>query len=175
MIVVPHGAAHADFYNLSGRYECLEKADAVCYDTTPTLPDPRAWQSETAAEEAVRPPDPAAKARAAKAVAMHLDAYQDVVERVQARKATEGDIALLRTRAKTGDASALELLAWCEYMGIGIKPDAVRAYLLYGEAAEAGATKAKANQRLLFGRVLTQDERQKVLDYQNGRIALELP
>ncbi|MBV8653333.1 MAG: sel1 repeat family protein [Alphaproteobacteria bacterium] len=171
------GSARADFYDLTGRYECLGKADAVCYDTTPTLPDPRAWQSETAAEQTIRLLDPVPKgAKGAKPPPpVQANNYQDTIDRIQARKATEGDIELLRNRARTGDHSALELLAWCEYMGVGTKQDVVRAYLLYGEAAEAGSPGAKANQQLLFGRVLTQDQRQKVLDFQNGRLALDLP
>ncbi len=178
--VVSIGTARADFYDLTGRYECLDKADAVCYDTTPTLPDPRAWQSETAAEQTVVLAQPAPKPpkggkNAKPAAPAHVNNYQDTIDRIQAKKATAGDIELLRNRARTGDASALELLAWCEYLGVGTQPDAVRAYLLYGEAAAAGAPMAKANQQLLFGRVLTQDQRQKVLDVQNGRLALDLP
>jgi hypothetical protein len=174
-------SARADFYDLTGRYECLEQPDAVCYDRTPTLPDPRAWQSETAVEHRTLPPDaPAPKSAKGKdgkpvAVPVHVSTYQDTIDRIQARKPTEGDIALLQTRAKTGDPAALELLAWCEYSGVGVKVDAMRAYLLYGEAAEAGAPKAKANQQLIYGRVLTQDQRQKILYIQNGRAPRDWP
>jgi hypothetical protein len=169
-------SARADFYDLTGRYECLEKPDSVCYDATPTLPDPRAWQSETAAERAVLAPEPKPKgAKNANIVPVHVNSYQDTIDRIQAKKPTEGDIALLQSRAKTGDAAALELLAWCEFTGVGVKADPAHAYLLYGEAAEAGAPKALANQQLIFGRYLTQDERQRILDIQNGRAPRNWP
>jgi hypothetical protein len=184
MLGVWSPSARADFYDLTGRYECLGKPDAICYDVAPTLPDPRAWQSETAAEHAVMPIDPPAKAVVGKggkgAVqpvvrAQPVNSYQDTIDRIQARKPTEGDIALLQSHAKTGEAAALELLAWCAYSGVGVRPDAVHAYLLYGEAAAAGAPKAYANQQLIYGQVLTQEQRQKILDIQNGRVSRDWP
>lgn len=178
--------ARADFYDLSGRYECLEKPDAVCYDATPDAP-PSQPPSETAAEhdmvpaepgasqaksDGARPDEPKGKKGAVEkhAPAQPVDPYRQIVRRIQARKPEGGDLSVVQARAKTGDASALDLLAWCTLEGVGVTPNPIRAYILYGEAAAAGAPQARANQEVIYGRILTQEQRQQLLDIQNGRI-----
>ncbi len=179
--------AHAEFYKLTGRYECLADAAAVCYDATPAGPGPFAASAAAAPPSAAPehaaaaptavapPPEPSpTKAPAAKKAAQPPspgDPLEGIAARLQARSPAAGDLKALRIRAKAGDSRALEMLAWCELMGVGTAPDPVHAYFLYGEAAKAGAGDGTANQAIVFKRDLTQDQRQQVLAVENGRMA----
>jgi len=99
----------------------------------------------------------------------------DVAARIQGRTATTGDIALLQARAKTGDLRALELLAWCEYTGTGLRRDPVMAYLHYGAAAIIGLPTARANQAAIYKSALTAEEKQEVLEFENSRLMRGAP
>jgi hypothetical protein len=184
-------AARADFFKLVGRYQCLATPDAVCGDAAPSGPGPfppappAAAPPETAEDAAPVPAAPViadhaanhagtadthpAAARRPAHPAAPVDPLAALAARLQAGKPAPGDIADLRARAKAGEPRALEMLAWCEMAGIGTLRDPVHAYLLYGEAAKAGATDARATQRFIFRSRLTQDQRQQVLEIENGR------
>ena len=175
-------SARAEFYDLTGRYECLGEArrDLLRHDADAPRPAGLAvGDGGRARRDADRSAAEARQRRQGRGRAgrgrMSANPYQDTIDRIQARKPTEGDIALLESHAKTGEAAAIELLAWCEYSGVGVKTNPVHAYFLYGEAAEAGAPKAHANQQLIYGRVLSQEQRQQILDIQNGRTPRNWP
>ena len=72
--------------------------------------------------------------------------------------------------SESGDARALEMLAWCALTGVGTPRDPVRAYFLYGDAAVAGAPKGRENQVTVYERTLTSNQRQQVLEVENGRL-----
>jgi len=73
--------------------------------------------------------------------------------------------------SQAGNAHATELLAWCDYKGIGAAPDPVAAYVLYGIAALGGVPTARQNQAVIYEYALTSEQRQKVLDMQNEVLA----
>ncbi len=73
----------------------------------------------------------------------------------------------MHTLAHRGDSRAIELLAWCDYVGVGEARDPVAAYILYGIAALSGIARASTNQAVIYEYILTPDERQAVLDIQN--------
>jgi TPR repeat protein len=189
-LIVASLPAHADFYQLSGRYECLGEAGAVCDDAVLSGPGPLAAGTEsdsTAAESnstsAALGPDvkapPRARAKSSKpktnaksAPATPVaDPLEAVAARLQARNPAPGDLAFVLARAKASDSRALEMLAWCALKGVGIPANPLHAYLLYADAAKAGAADARANQAIVFKRDLTQEQRQQVLEYENGRTA----
>ncbi|HUZ74441.1 MAG TPA: hypothetical protein VMU87_15765 [Stellaceae bacterium] len=162
--------AQADFYSLAGRFQCLDKPGAVCYDATPSLEPPLPAQRPT--PPLPKPPD-VTQARAAPppetvvappAPPRPLDPILAIAARIKADRPDPGDLDMLRRAAALGDPRAIELLAWCALRGIGTSPDAVAAYFLYGEAAAAAVPHARENQTAVYERALTPDERQHVLD-----------
>lgn len=160
-------AARADFYTIEGRFQCLDKPGAVCFDAV--IPPPDSLLSEPAAS-----PPPAAPARQTAALApprvskapakQAVDPLLEVVRRIERQEPADGDIAALARAAEAGDTRALELLAWCRLKGIGTPRDAMAAYELYGKAAAAGVPHAAENQKLVFEHSLTSDERQHLLE-----------
>jgi hypothetical protein len=163
--------AHADFYRLEGRFQCLDQPDTVCYDAAPTHveapPDATAPLRES-------PPEPAPVVAIAPAKPVQpADPITLIAARIKAERPDAGDVAALRRAAKTGDPRAIELLAWCALRGIGTDRDPVEAYLLYGAAAAESVPRARENQALIYEETLTGEERQRVLDREaTGRLAL---
>src|SRR5258707_13908809 len=185
--------ARADSSELERQYQCLKDPDAVCYDATPSGPDPSA--AETVAEPpgqkaapaptsatGVRPAPPerkpAASARAvgsASPAAAAPDPLRGIAARLEARKPSAADLAVLQARAKAGNARALELLAWAELMGVGVARDPVQAYFLYGKAAAAGAPTGRRDQAAVYEGTLTPEERQQILLIETGNLARDKP
>jgi hypothetical protein len=162
--------ALADFYDLEGRYQCLEKPGAVCYDATPITPTPPPPPQES-------PPVPVTEAPAAAPLRKGkpqpppkpVDPLDLIAARVQSGKLAPDDLATLRAHAKKSELRAIEMLAWCAFTGIGGSRDPVQAYVLYGEAADAGSPSARKNQIAIFKGSLTLEQRQRVLDIENSR------
>jgi hypothetical protein len=165
------GPAHADFYTLEGRFHCLDAPAANCVDMTPVTPlagSPDDEAPPAKAEPAIEVPPLVVNAEQGKDTAR--DPILDIATRVEAGKPSAADMRRLQSMAHDGDGRAIELLAWCDYAGIGVPRDPVAAYLLYGVAAMAGITRASANQAVIFEYVLTPNQRQMVLDIQNEDI-----
>ncbi|HZT52576.1 MAG TPA: hypothetical protein VFA22_11605 [Stellaceae bacterium] len=165
-------AAHADFYALDGRFQCLGRPGAVCYDARPSrvAPAPAPPQRPAAAvaapatgtaKDAPRAPDPAPFKNAAPA-----DPILAIAARIKARAPATGDIATLRRAAAGGDLRATELLAWCTLHGIGIVRSPITAYFLYGAAAAGAVPHARENQAAIYTQVLSPEERQRILEFE---------
>lgn len=177
----PH--AHADFYRLDGQYQCFEKPSPACADGSRLLAAPA---SDKPAIPVAKPADdaarPAALSETSDAVLSPAvtrppyhppsDPVHDIAMRIEAGKATPDDLHRLQLLAKTGNGSATELLAWCDYTGVGTPRDPIAAYLLYAAAASEGVPHARANEAAIYESVLTSDQRQQVLDVQDNGIAL---
>jgi hypothetical protein len=164
----------ADFYTVEGRFQCLDKPGAVCFDAAiarpsllsePTRPPAMAV---AAPESHVVPPPPVAPPVAVHAPAPAPDAPVDpmlaIARRIELGAPAAGDLAELDRRADADDMRALELLAWCRLRGIGAPKDAMAAYELYGKAAAAGVPHAGENQRLVFEQSLNSGERQRLFE-----------
>lgn len=162
-VLAPH-PAHADFYSLAGRFQCLEKPGAVCYDATPTqaVPHPKPAATAIAAPAPLAAPPIVATPLPAPA-RRPTDAILAIAERIKAWRPAPGDLARLRIAAAAGDPRAIELLAWCELKGIGTSRDPIAAYFLYGAAAAASVPHARANQAAIYEAVLTPHQRESVL------------
>ncbi|HLI20854.1 MAG TPA: hypothetical protein VKV32_07040, partial [Stellaceae bacterium] len=100
------------------------------------------------------------------------DPLHEIAARIQAEKPASSDIAWLTKAADSGNARAIELLAWCDLNAIGTPRDPVKAYLLYGAAAEAALPHASDNQALIYENDLSPEQRQQVLDLANEGVAL---
>ncbi len=155
--------AEAQFYSLDGRFQCLDNPRAVCFDATSDAP-PRAPVAPRPAKRAPRRVAPVKQVAAiAKAPHAPVDPLQAVILHLEGRKPRPGDIALLQRRAHDGDKRAIELLAWANLKGIGVPPDPMAAYLLYGAGASLGVPHAKRNQAIVYETMMTPEQRQEVL------------
>lgn len=156
--------ARADFYSIEGRFECLDRPGATCFDAV--IPPPGLLFSEphAAASAPAAAPKAPVEAAAAPPARQIVDPMLALAHRIERSQPAEGDVATLRRAADAGDTRALELLAWCLLRGVGAPRDAMAAYDLYGAAAVAGVPHAAENQRLVFERSLTSDERERVLE-----------
>jgi TPR repeat protein len=90
----------------------------------------------------------------------------EAIGRLQANAATPADMALIEKKAIAGDKAAVEVLAWSYAEGRGHPADPVRAFRLYGLAAEIGVANARRNQEAVF-LSMSGDLRQQVLDEAN--------
>jgi len=170
--------ARADFYSLAGRFQCLDKPDGSCGGPgradlhMPVKPKPA--PKETAAAAPIIDPLTLPQPTAPKTKAATSGPYNPVeaiAAAVKHHEVSSEELATLRRLSQTGNAHATELLAWCDYKGIGVARDPVAAYVLYGIAAMAGIPRASANQTVIYEYALTSDQRQKVLDIQNEVMA----
>lgn len=167
--------ARADFYSLEGKYHCLETPGADCADMSPVAPAPSSSDEDETDRPAARAPSeepaievpPLLMSAEQSRPEVSPDPMVDIATRIEAGKPSTADLRRLRTMSRSGDGRAIELLAWCDYAGVGVPRDPVAAYLLYGVAALAGISRASANQAVIFEYVLTPNQRQMVLDIQN--------
>ena len=178
LAVLVAGQARADFYTLDGKFACLERGAASCagHAADPLVAPPSTVPSNQAPSETnAQPPadDPLLKApptltsHAPTKTTTPGEALRDIGARIEAGKQSADDLKRLRALARTGDGRAIELLAWCDYFGIGLPRDPVAAYILYGIASMAGVAGASDNQAVIYQYVLTPNQRQMVLDIQN--------
>ncbi|HWE73570.1 MAG TPA: hypothetical protein VG328_10460 [Stellaceae bacterium] len=171
--------AQAELFSLDGRFQCLESGAKICGDAqlvvkprpAPVVAEPLVV-AEPVSAAPVAAPAPAAVAEQASVAARPIDPLQVVAARVQARRPSRNDLAWLAQAARSGDARAIELLAWCKLNAIGMARDPVEAYLLYGAAGNAALPNARDNQRLIYERDLNSDQRQQVLDLSNEGASL---
>ena len=162
--------ARADFYTLDGKFACLSDGEAGCGNhSRDTLEPPKS----PAPAEVAPDHDPLLQAPPTLAPVQHAspgDAIREIGTRVAAGKPSSDDMRRLHTLSRSGDGRAIELLAWCDYFGIGAPRDPVAAYIMYGIAALAGVAGASANQAVIYDYALTPDQRQMVLDIQNDDV-----
>jgi hypothetical protein len=164
--------AYAEFYRLEGRFECLNDPAATCTDAASVWPVPQPARPATPD----RTPSATPPAQAAPTPPLGLmpqpaaaaDPVGDISARVEAGKATPGDILVLRRAASGGERRALELLAWCNVKGLGTRRDPIQAYLLYGAAASVGISNARQNQAAVYEKELTPEQRQQALMIENS-------
>jgi TPR repeat protein len=177
-ILAQLSTAQAEFFSLDGRFQCLESGATVCGEAqaivkpAPVVPQPAAAPEPVAALPVATPTPKPAPAPAVQAPERPIDPLQVVAARIQARRPSSNDIAWLNQAARNGDPRAIELLAWCKLNAIGMARDPVEAYLLYGAAGNAALPNARDNQRLIYERDLTSNQRQQVLDLANEGASL---
>jgi TPR repeat protein len=177
--------AQAELFSLDGRFQCLESGAAICGDAQALMkprpapviaapdvaPEPVSGMPVSAVPVAA-PATAATVATQAAAPSHSIDPLQVVAARVQARRPSSNDLAWLAQAARNGNARAIELLAWCKLNAIGMARDPIEAYLLYGAAGNAALPNARDNQRLIYERDLSSDQRQQVLDLANEGMTL---
>jgi len=171
------GVAGADFYTLDGKFACLESDDAACTNGNHAaeMIEPKPGKATETTARAVdhdpvlkAPPTLARDRREQNAGSQ--DPLVEIAARIESRKPSSEDLKHLHMLSRSGDGRAIELLAWCDYFGIGLPRDPVAAYIMYGIASLAGVAGADANQAVIYEYVLTPDQRQLVLDIQNDDI-----
>jgi TPR repeat protein len=174
--------AQADFYSLAGRFECLAKPEGSCggpgraelLPPPASKPAPKQTTAAVAPSQRAEPQLPQQQPTAPQTQASASRArgpIETIAAAVRRGQVSAEDRATLQRLSKAGNAQATELLAWCDYKGIGTAPDPVAAYVLYGIAALAGMPTARQNQAVIYEYSLTSEQRQKVLEIQNEVLA----
>jgi TPR repeat protein len=172
--------AQAELFSLDGRFQCLESGAAICGDAqalvkprpAPVIAAPDVAPEPVSTVPVTAPATATPVATQASASSRPIDPLQVVAARVQARRPSSNDLAWLAQAARNGNARAIELLAWCKLNAIGMARDPIEAYLLYGAAGNAALPNARDNQRLIYERDLSSDQRQQVLDLANEGMTL---
>jgi hypothetical protein len=167
--------ALAQFYSLEGRFQCLNDPHAVCYDAVSDWPVAKPKAPAESGPSTPPKPQVAQPLPAATVAAAPLDPVLAVARRLQHNATAPGDIELLRSRARGGDTRAIELLAWSNLTGIGVSPDPVQAYLLYGTAATLGVANARRNQAVVYETGMTSEQRQQALMIEDGVMLNDVP
>jgi TPR repeat protein len=163
--------AQAYFYKLDGRFECLEGPNPVCGDAT-TSPAPKPQTSVPMIVAPMAPSSPATIAVQSSPNPPPGDPFAAMASRIRTGHPSTSDIATLIEDAKSGNPRAIELLAWCELSGLGLKRDPVEAYILYGVANAAAVPHAGDNQAVIYEMDLTSEQRQQVLDLENQGVSI---
>lgn len=172
--------AWADFYTLDGKFACLSDGEDNCADRGHAAdklvpkkpPETPAVAAPTSDDPLIQAPPSLSSHTKAQNGAMQ-DPLQEIASRIEAGKPSSEDLHRLRALSRTGEGRAIELLAWCDYFGLGLPRDPVAAYILYGIASLAGIAGASANQAVIYNYVLTPNQRQMVLDIQNDDFDFE--
>ncbi len=76
--------------------------------------------------------------------------WQQVQYNVQRGYVSSFELDELSTRAEAGNPHAIEILAWIYAKGIGVKPDLVKAFYMYKQAAELQVPKAVDNAAAVY-------------------------
>ena len=175
--------AQADFYSLAGRFECLAKPEGSCGGPgraellpppAPKKPVVKETTAAVAPSQRAEPQQPQQQPTAPQTQASASRArgpVETIAAAIRRGQVSAEDRATLQRLSQAGNAHATELLAWCDYKGIGAAPDPVAAYVLYGIAALAGVPTARQNQAVISDYALTSEQRQKGLDMQNELLA----
>jgi hypothetical protein len=166
--------ARADFYSLEGQFACLEHATATCVDMGSVTEKPQSDSKPTAAPSlptlaapTIQAPVLTSTAQGQVQKSAPSDPFLDIAGRIKTGKISSEDLQRLRIGSHAGDGRAIELLAWCDYFGIGLPRDPVAAYILYGIAGLAGISGTSTNQAIIYDYGLSSDQRQIVLDIAN--------
>jgi hypothetical protein len=166
-------AAHAEFYKLDGRYQCIGKANTVCGDAARSYrPAPEITAPVVATLEDIRPGAPPVTIPLTATPRPARNPFYDLAQRMRAGRPLPGDIETLRVAVKANDASAAELLAWCDLTGTGTARNPIEAYILYGVAALNGVPRASHNQSIIYDTVLNPEQRQQLLNIRNSDPAM---
>jgi len=72
-------------------------------------------------------------------------AWKALVARINGRSVSIKDVVDIDIRVRSGDAEAMELLAWMYLKGVGVAVDYARSYALYARAFLAGRAHTKDN------------------------------
>jgi TPR repeat protein len=164
-------AAHAQLLNLESFGACIDHPETdACRARFQQAPPPPAPPPAAAPAASVPTsvPDPAPKP-APKPAAAKAAPLDEILGRIKAGKASAPDMEKLEEFAGSGDPRATEVFAWCYLNGRGRPVDPMRAYFLYGRAAELKVPNARQNQILVFEEKLTTEQRNEVLLRENAR------
>lgn len=164
--LVPGGSAHAQFFTLQDFGTCIDHPDSQ--NCRHRLEEPK----PPAAEQEAQQPEPesaqAGQAGNGQAGAGQPQAHQEpplspkaqaapsleeIFRDIQTGSVTGEEMEALERHADTGEPQAVEVLAWCYFVGRGRNVDLVEAYRLYGKAASLNVPNATKNQRAVFARM----------------------
>ena len=80
---------------------------------------------------------------------------------VKSNQVTPLELDEIATRARSGDAKAIEILAWMYTKGVGVSTDFVEAFNLYKKAALLNVANAERNAMIIY-KAMNETQRQQV-------------
>ncbi len=80
---------------------------------------------------------------------------------VKSNQVTPLELDEIYTRARSGDAKAIEILAWMYTKGVGVSTDFVEAFNLYKKAALLNVANAERNAMIIY-KAMNETQRQQV-------------
>jgi hypothetical protein len=150
------GITDPQLFDMKSALTCIDKPETPGCKPPPAPPP-------SAAKPAPKP-SPEVEQQQAKVSAE--SELKSAIVRIQENHQTEKDMQLLEDRAVAGNPAAVEVLAWTYLYGRGHPADPVKAYRIYGLAAEKGVANAVQNQMLIF-KQMTGEQKQQILDEAN--------
>ena len=82
---------------------------------------------------------------------------------IQENNVSPVDLEEIITQSEKNNPKAIEIYAWMNTKGIGVKQNLLKAFELYQKAAKLGVANAENNAAQIY-RVLTSDERAQLLN-----------
>lgn len=92
--------------------------------------------------------------------------WQKIVDAIKAGQITPVELEEVEKRVNKEDLNALEIYAWMNAKGIGIKQDLVKAFNLYQQAAHLSVPNASKNAALVY-RSMTRGQRESLTAYKS--------
>lgn len=87
-----------------------------------------------------------------------IKAWEDAVKAVQQNKVTPVELKIITEKVTAKDSKAIEIYAWMNAKGVGVKQDLVTSFKYYLEADKLQVPEAKENASLVY-KAMTKDQR----------------
>ncbi len=100
------------------------------------------------------------KEAAAKAA---LEKWENTIKAIQQNTVSPVDLEEIITQSEKNNPKAVEIYAWMNTKGIGVKQNLLKAFELYQKAAKLGVNNAENNAAQIY-RVLNSDQRAQLLN-----------
>ena len=89
--------------------------------------------------------------------------WENAIKAIQQNNVSPVDLEEIITQAENNNPKAIEIYAWMNTKGIGVKQNLIKAFQLYQKAAKLGILNADNNAAQIY-RVLTPDQRAELLN-----------
>lgn len=92
--------------------------------------------------------------------------WDNTIRAVRENRVTPIELAELEDRINKNDAKAIEVFAWMNARGVGVKQDLVLAFTYYQRAARLKVPNAEKNAALVY-KAMTPEQREQLNSFQN--------
>lgn len=100
------------------------------------------------------------------AIAAQKQKWQDTLTAVKTNRVTPMDLEEIQKRVDENQLDAVEIYAWMNARGVGIKPDLIKAFNLYQKAASLNIPNATKNAAQIY-KIMTPVQRESLNAFKN--------